>query len=339
MSNAYEQWKKEFVKRLQERLKSDSVLKTCGEVYVQTIRKVNQGVREGLVMPNLNEAGASPVIYLDELYVFHQKGMSDEVLMQGVMDQFSRHQGMAIDISVLTDYEKVKEHLCIRVNGKDGNERWAEERVCAIEGDFIQSCYLEFLDSDGDFATVTVMKEHADQWGVSYEQVITQAREGSMRKPVEMNSIMEKLQLLGDGEVRNYLQEMDLLPKEEQMFILREVNSPFGAAVIARPDVLERVGEVLKDDYYILPSSVEEVLLIPAKVWDDPEKLSEMVKEINTQLIDPSIHLSDHVQYYDRERKRLMNALEYRYQKRSEERVDSGRTMTRKRSVRDEFER
>jgi hypothetical protein len=64
-----------------------------------------------------------------------------------------------------------------------------------------------------------------------------------------------------------------------------------------------------------------------------------MVREINATEVEPRQQLSDHVQYYDRSRERLMNALEYRHQKRTQERMDSGKVMTRKRSVRDDYER
>lgn len=340
MNKQYEQWKEEFVERVRARLRSDSELKTKGDVCIQIIRQVNMGTREGLVMPDLNESGASPVIYLDELYEHHQKGMPDEMLAQGVVAQFSHHRGMVIDTSMLLDYEKVKDRLRIRVSGREKNEHWAEEKICVMDGDFIQSCYLDFRDPDGGYVAVNIMKGHADVWNIPYEQVLADARKGTETVNVELRSVMCMLNLAGSEQVADdYFLHPERLPEDEHIFVLREKDSPFGAAVIARPEVLAEAAEVLKGDYYVLPSSVEEVLLIPAKCWDDPEKLNQMVREINEEMVEPRNHLSNHVQYYDREKKRMMNAVEYRYQKRSQERMDGGRVMARKRHAHEDYER
>lgn len=62
--------------------------------------------------------------------------------------------------------------------------------------------------------------------------------------------------LLGDVEY----EEGDLLLEKkkdyDQMYVLSNKFRNYGAACIAYPNVLEMIGQILKKDYYILPSSV-----------------------------------------------------------------------------------
>jgi len=342
MNRTYDQWKETFVDKVRMRVRMDSDLKDRGNVEVHSICRMNMGPLEGLTMPELTESGLSPIVYLEELYEQHQSGIPEDILVWRTVNQFSENKDTSLNMDALKDYDALKDDLRFRVSGYENNRNWADAMVSVKEGDFVYSCYLSLYNEAVGRASINITKEQAGKWGVSYEQVLMDARTGSLKQAVEMKSILE---ILGEAcdlyadEPMDYYAHPELLPEEENMFMLREKDSLFGAAVVARTDVLKRVGEILGDDYYVLPSSVEEVLLIPAKRWNDPEKLADMVREINATEVEPRQQLSDHVQYYDRSRERLMNALEYRNQKRTQERMDSGKVMSRKRSVRDDYER
>ncbi len=342
MNRTYDQWKENFVDKVRVRVRVDADLKGRGDVIIQSTCRVNKGTLDGLTMPDLTKSGLSPVIYLNELYEQHRSGVPEDVLVWRVVNQFSASKDASLNMDALKDYNAVKDELRFRVSGYEQNRGWAEAMVSVKEGDFVYSCYLPFYNEEIGRASINITKEQAGKWGVSCEQILMDARAGSMKQEVEMKSILEvigKACDLCEGEPLNYYVHPELLPEEENMFMLREKASLYGASVIARKEVLKAVGEILNDDYYVLPSSVEEVLLIPAKRWNDPEALADIVREINATEVEPGDRLSDHVQFYDRSRERLMNALEYRYQKRSQERMDSGRVMTRKRSVRGDYER
>ena len=58
--------------------------------------------------------------------------------------------------------------------------------------------------------------------------------------------------------------------------------------------------EILKKDYYILPSSVHEVIIVPYSEIYVCSKLDEMVREINSTQVEEEDVLSNHVYLYDR---------------------------------------
>ena len=59
-------------------------------------------------------------------------------------------------------------------------------------------------------------------------------------------------------------------------------------------------------DFFILPSSVHEVILLPTKTKDAMGELSAMVKEINAAEIAREDILSDHAYYYSGKKDRII---------------------------------
>ena len=92
-----------------------------------------------------------------------------------------------------------------------------------------------------------------------------------------------------------------LLPKSESrdfMYILSNTSGINGATSLLYKDELKTIARKIGEDFYILPSSVHEVILIPVSLAPSHEELSRMVQEVNeTQVPDEDI-LSDRAYYY-----------------------------------------
>ena len=70
-------------------------------------------------------------------------------------------------------------------------------------------------------------------------------------------------------------------------------------------NVLENLSDFMNDSLFILPSSVDELIVVPYGVFSDcPEYLLETVKQINSAM-DKNIVLSDNIFIYDRELKNV----------------------------------
>ena len=68
------------------------------------------------------------------------------------------------------------------------------------------------------------------------------------------------------------------------------------------PEVVGAIAEALEDDLYILPCSVNEVLLVRASELEDGvDELKEMVRDVNETVVSEKDILSYSVYYYDKE--------------------------------------
>ena len=66
------------------------------------------------------------------------------------------------------------------------------------------------------------------------------------------------------------------------------------------PRVLEDIANQLDEDYYILPSSIHEIIILPASCCMEYSDIDEMIVEINETQVSEEDTLSDHAYYYCR---------------------------------------
>lgn len=83
------------------------------------------------------------------------------------------------------------------------------------------------------------------------------------------------------------------------MYVLSNEQRYFGASCMLYPQALKEISQRLNDNLYILPSSIHEVILIPASFADDANELSEIVQEVNISEVAQDEILSDTVYYYN----------------------------------------
>lgn len=84
-------------------------------------------------------------------------------------------------------------------------------------------------------------------------------------------------------------------------YVLTAEDGYFGAAVLGYPEELVKAYEMLGAGFYVLPSSIHEVILLPdpKAVGINPEELHQMVSEINQQQVRENERLSNSVYHFD----------------------------------------
>ena len=71
---------------------------------------------------------------------------------------------------------------------------------------------------------------------------------------------------------------------------------------------MARIGKLMEGDYFILPSSRHEVLIVSADFGLSPRELSEMVYMVNREAVSSSDYLSDKIQFYSVAENKWTNA-------------------------------
>lgn len=84
------------------------------------------------------------------------------------------------------------------------------------------------------------------------------------------------------------------------LYILTNREKCLGAVSIAIPGEAELIAEQIRSDYYVLPSSIHECLILPDDGSYEEETLNQLVRSVNMTQVDPSEVLSDHVYHYSR---------------------------------------
>ena len=84
-----------------------------------------------------------------------------------------------------------------------------------------------------------------------------------------------------------------ILPYEQ--YVLTNIAQINGATAILYPNLLQEIGEATQSNFFILPSSIHEVILMKDNGDMNAEELQRMVMEINRTQVAPEEVLSDEV--------------------------------------------
>lgn len=116
--------------------------------------------------------------------------------------------------------------------------------------------------------------------------------------------------------LNRYLYKFDTLSNVLQIqgcndfpiYALTNDRMNFGSGMICVDSIFRKVVERIGCDFYILPSSVHELLFVPVDNFNEDESaeeienyLLEMVWEVNHTQVEPNERLSNHIYYVDSE--------------------------------------
>ena len=90
-----------------------------------------------------------------------------------------------------------------------------------------------------------------------------------------------------------------------KMFVLTNTEGFYGASAILYPGTLLDASRILNGDFWILPSSVHEVILVSSQISCTAAFLESMVCSVNAQHVAEQDVLGEHVYYYDSRTQRL----------------------------------
>ncbi len=181
-------------------------------------------------------------------------------------------------------YDELLKHAAIRFL-PDGRH----PQLAAFPHQKMEDMALVFTDSFGHLVT----NRNLQELGISAKQFQEEAlAAASENHPATLTTIEEAL-----GLPAEFIQEKG--PGEPQLYVASNDRMQFGAGVLAYPGFLDQAAERLNGDFYVLPSSIHEVLLLPDNKDMTIADLNGIVRGVNAQEVAPEERLSDHVYHYD----------------------------------------
>lgn len=142
-------------------------------------------------------------------------------------------------------------------------------------------------------------------WGRPVEELYHPVLENTMRLfPPDLITLDGLLEEIGKDTGVAFGRVPEEFPK---MYVLTNIMKKYGAAVLAYPGTLKKVGEMLGSDFAILPSSIHEVILMPGDFdTKDFEAFADMVRYVNREHVEEQDVLDDTVYVYRRDRDEII---------------------------------
>lgn len=253
-------------------------------IKMETIIKNNGVELVGLVITRQGN-DIAPNIYLNEYYDLYEQ---DIMGMEEICGKISEAYGRALQMVEQNQFEvdNMFENARDNVFVKAVNYNMNRERLEHIVHDRFLDLALEvriLIQSDKmGIASTSLTLNELEKTGMTRSEAIQIAKENTERLfPVSLQNMGDVIPLGGIGQV--------------EMYVLSNKQGVNGATHITNEKVLQDfVAE--HGDTYILPSSIHEVLLIPAEQCPhNAESLAEMVKEVNQFVVNENEVLSNNV--------------------------------------------
>ena len=189
-----------------------------------------------------------------------------------------------------------KKSLFVKLVNTERNESLVEQSISKefLDLSAVVRVVLK-MDKEG-MASMALSKGDAEILGMTEEEIYAAALANTLRL------FPPKLMNLGRYLEMSIGAELPLGEDEVTTYILTNQKEVDGAIYFMSPEVVGAIAEALEDDLYILPSSVNEVLLVRASELEDGvDELKEMVRDANETVVSEKDILSYNVYHYDKE--------------------------------------
>lgn len=254
-------------------------------------------VKKPAIIVQRKDSNVSPTIYITP----DMEGWTDDQYAERITSILRRSEEDMEDLDVnkyLTkDY--ILEHIRPKIisNSKINIIAARNNEYIYMESERLGLILMYFIEiqeqSKEGMASITLTEKIRDMAGVSTDKI----KEAAFRNINSITTIntMREVML----SIMNIPAEIadDIIPEDDiPMWVVTTKDKYFGAATIMSQDTINRIAEVIgSEDFFILPSSVHEVLVIPAGKDMDPEELLAMVKQVNETEVSVEDRLADAV--------------------------------------------
>lgn len=273
----YDAFKITVIKNLKEYLPEEY---RSWKIKTEQVNQVNR-TREILQLQPESRPSAVPILYLDDLYLRYMRGMEIEQVLEEAAAHF------------LAGADYLKRHGDrLSADNPDGRIIYTlintEKNRHMLEGlphreimDLSVIYRFAAEDSEGGINSFVITDRIAEEFQLTEEELYLEAEKNTPE-----------------------FMPVSIIRAEPMGCIICNKKGILGAAAMLYEGVLSKIALLMESDLYILPSSVHEVIAVPAEK-SRIEDLKKAVMSVNRSVVKPCDFLSDQVYFFDRQDSQL----------------------------------
>ena len=292
----------------------DEVEKRTGDSYrvrLNDVRKNNGIVLRGLTVMH-DHSNISPTIYLNNYYEEFTNGRVTLInVVNDVMDTYNRNKvNQSVDMRYFLNYESVKQSIVYKLVNTEKNKALLEDipHIEFLDLSIVFQCLV--AQEEIGTASILIHNVHLKLWDISAEELYRAAKENTQRlQEYEIKSMADILCEIMNTEDAEGFDEEDYrsgLSDSVPMYVLSNKSRVEGAACMLYPSLIRDFADAVGSSLYIIPSSIHELLLLPAEQDEEVREIKNMIREINDTQVSAEEILSYSLYFYDREEGKII---------------------------------
>lgn len=273
------------------------------DVKLRSVLKTNDVRLWGLTIMEKGK-NISPTIYLESFYEAYEKGASVDSIVESVVESY---RCVPLDLSMnmefFKDFEAVKGRIAYRLVNLENNRELLADIPFIPYLDLAICFYYAFGDTQIGEGAILIQRSHMEMWNTDVKELFELAQENTSKLyPVEIMRMRTLLESILGAKELEIIEDIE----PATMYVLTNKKRIQGAAAILYKDVLEDIAQKLGIGFYIIPSSIHEVILIPYNKGMGVDAIKNMIYDVNRTQLEPEEVLSDSLYAYDNKDKRII---------------------------------
>lgn len=279
-------------------------------VQVNDVRKNNGVVLRGLTVMK-DGSNISPTIYLNNYYEAYESGEATLAnVVNDVMDAYYKNKvSQSVDMRYFLDFECVRKQVVYKLVNAEKNRELLKDipHVEFLDLAIIFQC-LVAKESLGS-ASILIHNTHMKLWEISLKELYEAAKENTEKlqgyEIKTMNDVICEIMTTENPDEDDFDGCLEGLTDSVPIYVLSSKNRVEGAACMLYANLISDFSKALDSSLYIIPSSIHELLLLPAWDTEEKEEIKNMIREINDTQVKPEEILSYSLYFYDKEKGKI----------------------------------
>lgn len=244
-------------------------------------------IRTGNVAPNIYVDGILDAIESGELSLENAADL--------VVERYEESKSPEIDIQQIASKETILSKVEMNLVNRDRNQERLEMVPHIPMLDLAIVFYVVLNEDENGRMAYMIDNQKMQYAGVEFDDLIKAAGENTKRKSFRLETLSGLMEAM-TGQNFNEMDDCDAQP-----YVITTMTGLNGSIAMLNKELLKDTAEKLGCDYYIIPSSIHECILIPVSTPMNVKEISHMIHEVNTTCVEEQEILSDSLYVYHKE--------------------------------------
>lgn len=300
---------KEFTKFVEENIPAYLTEHYKG-AKIGNISKLNGVSKDGLII-TAEHSTITPIVYLESFYEKYSSGdVLDKILLEiakEFSDALDSNKDTIAHFANPFDFEKVRNRIIPKLINAAANKELLDNIPHRQIADLAVIYQVHYTMDNGIESTLKITQALLDIYRLTIDE-LHQLAVRNMENIFEMKFIglmqqlTEAFALSTNQDPMNFTEVINPVDEPIKVLCLPEYSG--GASAVLSEKIMNTVIERMGKDFYILPSSLMEVLIIPNAMLKVSE-MKEIVRTVNIEAVKKEDFLSDEVYVYNAESKEI----------------------------------
>lgn len=247
-------------------------------------------------------------VHVKELFEEFSKGTSFDSIVDSSVEDIKQMQKQSLykEAKKIWDYETAKDSLFIRLLNYDDNSEELKDAIYKRIGDIAQVLYMKVSERDGNVMSTKILKSVLEKWQansdlLSEDYIFEEALKNTERMSPPRIYRWEQMIFDPEYEGDNFMDLTGIheLKKDAMGNCLSTSKKTNGAVAVFLPGVAERLAALLESDFYMVFTSIHEVMIHNDRNVE-PEDLKEVLQETIKSATPKEDYLTSRIYHYSR---------------------------------------